>query len=158
MSRVYVCRPLLTCATGSSTATAYLTKTSLKRPNLTVGTGALAEKIVFSSENGRPRATGVVLSRSRGGPRYIATARREIIICAGSVNTPQLLMLSGIGPSKHLQDMDIPIVKTMPGVGQNLSDVRFGSPPITGSDNGCSTSLPVALSSPRNPGYRWTTF
>ena len=66
-------------------------------------------------ENGR--ATGVELIDGR-----IVKARREVILCAGTVQTPQILMLSGIGPAKHLKEMGIEVVKDAPGVGGNYHD------------------------------------
>ena len=79
-----------------STANAYL-RPAMKRPNLTVLTHALATRIAF---DGR-RATGV--HYRRGGRDYLARARREVILCGGAINSPQLLKLSGIGPAAELQ-------------------------------------------------------
>ncbi|MCJ2181802.1 GMC family oxidoreductase N-terminal domain-containing protein [Novosphingobium sp. 1949] len=69
-------------------------------------------------ENGR--ATGVIV-RQDGAERTLR-ARRGVVLSAGSMNTPRLLMLSGIGPAEHLQDMGIPVVCERPGVGRNLQD------------------------------------
>lgn len=82
------------------------------RPNLTVITGAHVRRIVI--EQGR--ATGVVW---QGGS---ATARREVIVSAGAIATPHLLMLSGIGPAAHLAEHGIDVVHDSPGVGQGLQD------------------------------------
>jgi choline dehydrogenase len=98
-----------------STAVGYL-RPALRRPNLRVVTDALAEKILFEDS----RAVGV--SFRRGGERHTVRAAREIILCGGAVNSPQLLMLSGIGPRDHLAEFGIPVVQHVPGVGQSLQD------------------------------------
>ncbi len=98
-----------------STSKAYL-KPVLARPNLTIMTGAHVEKIVIESG----RATGVV-TKYEGGV-YTLQARQEVIISAGAINTPHLLMLSGIGPEDELRRHNIPVVKASAGVGRNLQD------------------------------------
>ena len=97
-----------------SAANAYL-RPALKNDNCTV-TRALARRIII--ENGR--ATGVEVDRN--GKREILTATREVIIAASSINSPKLLMLSGIGPSQHLQEHGIDVIADRPGVGANLQD------------------------------------
>ncbi|MBL4768058.1 MAG: GMC family oxidoreductase N-terminal domain-containing protein [Rhodobacteraceae bacterium] len=99
----------------ASAATAYL-RPALKRKNLTVLTGALAEGIVMSGG----QATGV--RYRKGGKTVEVQAKKEVILTAGVINTPQLLMISGIGPSEHLKENDIKTVVDLPGVGQNLQD------------------------------------
>lgn len=94
-----------------SAASAYL-KPALKKPNCDMIRG-LVQRI--DVEDGR--ATGVRLSDGR-----LIRARSEVILCAGAINSPKILMLSGIGPGKHLTEHDIPIVSNRPGVGQNLQD------------------------------------
>lgn len=98
-----------------SAADAYL-RPALDRPNLTVHTDALATKIL--TEDGR--ATGVRYLR-RGEERQ-ALAQHEVILAGGAVNTPQLLMLSGIGPADHLREHDVDVVVDLPAVGGNLQD------------------------------------
>jgi choline dehydrogenase len=98
-----------------STAVAYL-KPARQRRNLRVETGAHATRIAF---DGR-RANGVSY-RHRGAAR-MASARREVLLCAGALQTPQLLQLSGIGPEALLRSFDIPVVHALPGVGENLQD------------------------------------
>jgi choline dehydrogenase len=98
-----------------SAATAYL-KPALDRPNLTVETRALTTKIVFDGK----RATGV--NYIQRGIDHTVMADREVILSGGAINSPQLLMLSGIGPVAHLKQHDISVVADMPGVGQNLQD------------------------------------
>ncbi|KZT01774.1 GMC oxidoreductase [Laetiporus sulphureus 93-53] len=107
----------------NSTAVAYLTRDVLSRPNLIVGVNVEVEKIIFSQEQGStPRAIGVELSTAADGPRYRVNATREVILSAGSISTPQILMLSGIGPADGLSRFNIPVVKELPAVGRNMSD------------------------------------
>ena len=97
-----------------SAAEAYL-KPALKRPNCAL-IRAHAQRVVI--EDGR--ATGVEVLR--GGATQVIRARREVILAASAINSPKLLMLSGIGPAAHLADHGIPIVADRPGVGRNLQD------------------------------------
>jgi choline dehydrogenase len=97
-----------------SAANAYL-KPALKRANCDL-VRAFAQRVVI--EDGR--ATGVAVKRA--GRTEIITARREVILAASSINSPKLLMLSGIGPGAHLAEHGIPVVADRPGVGQNLQD------------------------------------
>ena len=99
-----------------SAANAYL-KPALKRGNVELITGALVRRVII--ENGR--ATGVEYQRGSGAPQ-VAHARREVIISASSINSPKLLMHSGIGPAQHLKDNGIEVVADRPGVGANLQD------------------------------------
>jgi len=98
----------------SSASTAYL-KPARKRPNLIVETGALTTRILIE----RTRVTGVEYVRGREVVR--AQAAQEVIVSAGAFNTPQILMLSGIGPAEHLREMGIAPVLDLP-VGKNLQD------------------------------------
>ncbi|KAF7799227.1 hypothetical protein EIP86_010459 [Pleurotus ostreatoroseus] len=116
--------------TGSSTATAYLTADVLSRPNLTVAVSVMTEKILFDSSGSEPRAIGVELSTSPTSTRYCARATREVILCAGAVGSPQLLMLSGVGPAQELQELEIPLVKDLSAVGKNLYDHISSGPLI----------------------------
>nr|WP_306265045.1 choline dehydrogenase [Pararhizobium sp. IMCC3301] len=97
-----------------SAANAYL-KPALKRPNCSL-IRAMAQKVVF--ENGR--ATGVQIMR--GGKLQTVRANREVIVAASSINSPKLLMLSGIGPGAHLAEHGVPVIAERAGVGQNLQD------------------------------------
>ncbi|PZC86308.1 hypothetical protein B5X24_HaOG211469 [Helicoverpa armigera] len=99
-----------------STATAYLNPIAGFRKNLKVVKKTFATKILF---NGK-KAWGVRVDHKGG--ELTLKARREIIISAGTINTPQLLMLSGIGPKKHLVDKSIEPILDSPMVGQNLHD------------------------------------
>ncbi len=98
-----------------STARAYL-HPAMRRGNLQVETRALATRIVF---DGR-RASCV--EYMRGNTRHVARARREVLLAAGSVNSPKLLQLSGIGPFRLLKAHGIAVVRDHPGVGRNLQD------------------------------------
>ena len=86
------------------------------RPNLTVLTRAFAQRIVFDGA----RATGVEMLR--GGERRVVHARREVLLCAGTVASPQLLLLSGVGDARALQSLRIPVVRDLPPVGRNLQE------------------------------------
>jgi len=97
-----------------SAANAYL-RPALKRENVSL-TRALAQRIVI--EDGR--AVGVEVLR--GGKTEILRARREVILAASSINSPKLLMLSGIGPAEHLKEHGIDVIADRPGVGGNLQD------------------------------------
>jgi choline dehydrogenase len=99
----------------SSTARAYL-QPVLQRPNLEVRTNAFVNRIAI--ENGRAR--GIVIESAGGSHEVIA--EREVILCAGAINSPQLLMLSGIGPGAQLQEHGIGVKRELPGVGANLMD------------------------------------
>ena len=98
-----------------STSYAFL-RPALTRPNLTVTTNALTERVEV--DNGR--VTG--LTYRRNGESHTVNARREVILSAGVVNTPQVLMLSGIGPADELARHGIGMVHELPGVGKNLQD------------------------------------
>ena len=108
----------LTIADGKrqSTALAYL-HPAIDRPNLTVHTGAHARRLTF---DGGKRCAGV--EYERGGSVETATAEEEVIVCGGSVNSPQLLLLSGVGPADHLREIGVDSVHDLPGVGENLHD------------------------------------
>ncbi len=88
----------------------------MQRPNLRVVTGAMTEKILFEGR----RATGVGFRRD--DRLCTATAAREVILCGGAVNSPQILMLSGIGPEQQIREFGLPVVHHLPGVGQSLQD------------------------------------
>ena len=98
-----------------SAAVAYLAP-ARSRPNLTVITGAQATRVRLEGR----RAVGV--SYRRGGRDHAVQARREVVLSGGSVNSPQLLMLSGIGPAAHLREHGLAVAHDLPGVGENLQD------------------------------------
>jgi choline dehydrogenase len=98
-----------------STARAFL-RPAERRTNLQVEINAQARRILLEDR----RATGV--EYERGGEIMLARARREVIVCGGAVNSPQLLQVSGIGPAPHLQAIGVPVSHDLPGVGSNLID------------------------------------
>ncbi len=99
-----------------SATDAYL-RPSRKRPNLEVVTGTTVLGIEFDGE----RAIGVRV-RGRRGPERVLRAGREVILSAGALGSPQLLMCSGIGPAEHLREVGVTVRHDLPGVGQNLQD------------------------------------
>ena len=98
-----------------STSMAYL-RPAMARPNLTVTTGALVQDIVLD----QGRATGV--RYGHGGQAHLAKAAREVILCGGAINSPQVLQLSGIGAPEVLEAAGIAVRHALPGVGENLND------------------------------------
>lgn len=94
---------------------------------MTVAVSATTEKVIISNQGDSQQAAGVVISTSKSSPRYIVAARKEVILSAGAIGTPQLLMLSGVGPSKELAKQDISVVRDLPAVGRNLLDVSIPS-------------------------------
>ncbi|MGW0637841.1 GMC family oxidoreductase [Nocardia salmonicida] len=107
----------VTCKNGRrwSTADGYL-RPALDRPNLTVRTHSLVTKVLLRGAT----ATGVTYRRD--GVEHTAHAAREVILSGGAINSPQLLMLSGIGPAAHLREFGIEVAADLPGVGENLHD------------------------------------
>jgi len=134
-----------------SAARAYLHPV-LKRPNLTLVCHAMVSKVLFDGT----RATGVEYTVGRRHRRQVADAR-EVILCGGSINTPQLLQLSGVGNAAELRALGIPVVHDLPGVGEHLQDhlevyIQHSSlQPVT---------MQPALKMWRRPwiGFRWLFF
>jgi choline dehydrogenase len=91
-------------------------KPALRRPNLTLLSGVHVERVVFESG----RAVGVAFTAE--GKSRTARAAGEVILSAGAVGTPQLLELSGVGAAHRLRELGIPVVRDLPGVGENLQD------------------------------------
>jgi choline dehydrogenase-like flavoprotein len=100
----------------SSTATAFL-KPARQRANLHVRTHALVERVLLDRAG---RAVGIQLRRGRQAAERVEAG--EVILAAGAINTPHLLMLSGLGPADHLRDQGIAVLADLPGVGSNLQD------------------------------------
>jgi choline dehydrogenase len=120
-----------------SAARAYLHPV-LSRPNLKVITGAFVTKILFAGQ----RAVGVEFTHGKGAVRQARAG--EIILSGGSINSPQLLQLSGVGSADHLSSLGVDVVADLPGVGENLQDhlevyVQFAS------------KLPVSVA----PALKW---
>ncbi|EIM79458.1 GMC oxidoreductase [Stereum hirsutum FP-91666 SS1] len=111
-----------------SPAKAYLTPSVVARPNLTIAVNTYTEKIIFSTTDkdsaAEPRAVGVQVSQTRNGQKWRVKAGKEVIVCCGVIATPQLLLLSGLGPSSHLSSLSPPIatIKDLPQVGLNYYD------------------------------------
>ena len=99
----------------SSAHHAYL-KPAMKRPNLTVLTGAHVLGVEFEGD----RATGLRIAKGRRGT-HVVRAQREVVLSAGAIGSPQLLMLSGVGPAGHLREMGIDVRADLP-VGEGLQD------------------------------------
>jgi choline dehydrogenase len=124
-----------------STARTFLAQ-ARSRPNLKVITGAFATKLLVDGK----RCTGVAYQR--GDRNLEVRAVREVILSGGTINSPHLLQVSGIGPGAHLQSIGVPVVHELPGVGANLSDhyaTRI-SQRVKGAQsiNGLSRGLPLA--------------
>ncbi len=126
-----------------SAAVAYL-HPARSRANVAVRTDAHCEKLLI--ENGR--ATGVRFRQS--GRSHLIRSRKEVIVCAGAFQSPQILMLSGIGPADHLRSMDIGVVADRPEVGRNLQD-HFDYTVLrkTASPHSVGLSLAFALGFPK---------
>ena len=112
---VGVCQESCKDGRRCSTAVAYL-RPALERPGVEAHTGAQVTRILFEGR----RATGVEYVRD--GSRHEAHAAREVILSAGAINSPQILMLSGIGPADELKDKDIEVRHALRGVGRNFQD------------------------------------
>ncbi|KAK7709569.1 hypothetical protein SLS57_008624 [Botryosphaeria dothidea] len=102
--------------------TAFLKKLGLTQSNLVVYQSTLATKITFNGTT----ASGVEIDM--GGFPFTLTANKEVVLSAGAFQSPQLLMVSGIGPNDTLERFGIPVVKNLPGVGQNMEDHILGGP------------------------------
>lgn len=103
-----------------NTSKAFL-REAMKRPNLTLWHSTHVLGLSTDTSGERPRCTGVRVDRAGAG-EVTARARREVILSAGAIGSPQLLQLSGIGPAALLKEHGIDVVKDLPGVGENLQD------------------------------------
>lgn len=121
-----------------STVNAYL-KPALSRNNLTVRPNTQVARVVI--ENGR--ATGVAYLVD--GKVETEHANREVLVCGGAINSPQILMLSGIGPADHLRSMGIEVVADVPGVGENLQDHLVAGAAY-------NSTKPISLNDAEKPG------
>ena len=135
-----------------SAARAYL-HPAIARGTVEAKTECHARRVVFEGK----RAIGV--DYERYGERHLVRARREVILCGGAFQSPQLLMLSGVGPAAHLRDHGIEVVADSPGVGENLQDHldycvlrRSASPASVGNTWSFITGLPLAYRQFRRRG------
>lgn len=123
-----------------STAAAYL-KPVMHRPNLTVQTRCHVSHLLIEDK----RVVGAAYLYN--GQKHEVRVHREVILCGGAVNSPQLLLLSGIGPAAHLKALGIDVVHDLPGVGENLQDhlvagvLNYSTQPITLANATRITSL-----------------
>ncbi|MDR8013151.1 choline dehydrogenase [Ectopseudomonas guguanensis] len=101
----------------ASTARGYLDQ-ARARPNLSIVTHATTDRILFDGK----RASGVSYLIGNANEPTIARARREVLLCAGAIASPQILQRSGVGPAALLRELDIALLHELPGVGQNLQD------------------------------------
>ncbi|MCU1418844.1 MAG: putative dehydrogenase [Mycetocola sp.] len=129
-------------ARRESAATAYLNRAK-KRRNLTIETHALGTKVIVEND----RAVG--LRYTVNGREQVAYADREVVLSAGAVNSPRLLLLSGIGPADELKNLGIDVVHDLPGVGKNFQDhmdvyLTAGTTPV--SYNRSDRPIPAVLS------------
>jgi choline dehydrogenase len=134
----------------SSAANAYL-RPAMGRRNLVIRTGAMATRIEFKDHK------ACALRYRRGNEESVVGVGRELLICGGPINSPQLLKLSGLGPAAELREQGIPVVMDRPGVGENLQDhLEFYFQ--------VACTQPVSLYSVLNPwsraliGARWLLF
>ena len=128
-----------TRATRSSSESSFLNDTRARaRDTLRVYNNTLAKKLLFSGSIAR----GVLASSE--GNEYVLSARKEIIISAGAFQSPQLLMVSGIGPRRMLRGLGIPLVKELPGVGKNLWDHAYYGTTFR-------VNVPTASAGPNSP-------
>ncbi|HEY4004423.1 MAG TPA: GMC family oxidoreductase N-terminal domain-containing protein [Pseudonocardia sp.] len=104
--------------TRASSSHSYLHPIMGSRPNLEVRTAAWASKILIDGG----RATGVQYQQGIGPGRRVVAARREVIVSSGAIDTPKLLMLSGVGPARQLREFGLDVLVDSPGVGENLDD------------------------------------
>ena len=138
--------------------------------NLTVSLTSLATRVLFDTASkcggttASPRATGVEFlfgkslyagdtrrAANAAGIKFTAFARREVIISGGAFNSPQLLQLSGIGNATDLKKFNIPLIKDLPGVGQNLMDNQ--EMPIVGTGTGGTGQTGVAMYKTLHPAH-----
>ena len=125
-----------------SSSHAYLHPILGSRPNLTIRTNVWASRVVLDSQR---RATGVEYLTPDLLTHAVASARREVILSAGAIDTPKLLMLSGIGPREHLREFGIDVVATRPASARTST---------TTSRAWCTGTRPSRWSAPRRSGGR----
>lgn len=140
----------------SSTYHAFLEGEAEARPNLTILTGCHVHRVMLDTSASTPRATGIEY-RAKDGETTSLKARKEVILSAGAVGSPQLLMLSGIGPRRELEAADVACLHELPGVGKNLKDhlqcgLLFEAPGVGVSQMAVGIAAgPDALREPAGP-------
>ncbi|CAG8979109.1 hypothetical protein HYALB_00000242 [Hymenoscyphus albidus] len=137
-----------------------------KKYKLTLGIHSFVTQILFDTKGKKPRATGVEYLAGQSvyaaDPRFKpnnsasattkrAFARKEVIIAGGAFNTPQILMLSGIGPEDHLKSFGIPVLVDLPGVGSRLQDNTEYGVAATASQNFTSVGPIATYNAPGDP-------
>ncbi|KAF2680047.1 GMC oxidoreductase [Lentithecium fluviatile CBS 122367] len=121
-------------------ASAYYTPDVAKRPNLEVLTETFVEKILTKNGDGSVEATGVRV-QTKDGAHVDIVAKKEVILSAGAIQSPQILELSGIGQKELLEKHDIPVVLDSPGVGENLQDHAISAPCFEIADDQISADI-----------------
>jgi choline dehydrogenase len=140
----------------SSTYFAFLAGAPESRPNLTIITGAQATRILLGGEHGQTVATGVEY-RTAAGETFAVHAGKEVILSAGAIGSPQLLLLSGIGPRQELEALGVRCLVDAPHVGKHLKDhvlcaLMFPAPGIGVSVSEIALAMgPDALRAPHGP-------
>lgn len=140
----------------SSTYRAFLEGEAEHRPNLTIITGAQATRVLLENSSGKMEARGVEY-RNASGETAVAIATREVILSAGAVGSPHLLLLSGIGPRRELESVGIRCLVDSPQVGKHLKDhiqvpLFFPAPGVGVSMSEVAISMgPEALRAPAGP-------
>ncbi|KAF5020030.1 hypothetical protein F66182_7966 [Fusarium sp. NRRL 66182] len=107
--------------TRSSAREAYY-ETASGRRNLQIITGEQVTRVITKKNGSSVRATGVEFAKTKDGARRVVSAKREVILAAGAVHTPQILQVSGIGDASHLSSINVSTVVNLSGVGQNFHD------------------------------------
>ncbi|GJJ09788.1 hypothetical protein Clacol_004012 [Clathrus columnatus] len=102
----------------------YLTPDVLQRPNLFTAVYSTATRIIFDGKDGQKHAIGLDFAHKNGNvtTTYRVRVKKELILAAGAVHSPHLLMISGVGPQNELEKHGIPVIHNLPGVGSNLQD------------------------------------
>jgi choline dehydrogenase len=140
----------------SSTYRAFLEGETERRPNLTIITGAQARRVLLEGSPGQIQAKGVEYCAATGGIR-VAIASKEVILSAGAVGSPHLLLLSGIGPRRELETVGVPCLVDSPHVGKHLKDhvqvgLFFAAPGVGVPMSEVGVSMgPAALRQPAGP-------
>jgi choline dehydrogenase len=140
----------------SSTYRAFLEGDAERRPNLKIITGAQVTRVILEGAPGRMEATGIEY-RTSAGETIVALAGKEVILSAGAVGSPHLLLLSGVGPRRELETIGVPCLVDAPHVGKHLKDhiqvgLFFASPGVSVSMREVALSMgPEVLRQPAGP-------